>query len=204
MRRRLEAELLGASEPLVSQLRRQLIDIVRDCQEQLFRTYASRTTHPIVSGDQSNSLHPDAATETITDLAAWQMPPALGSDDPAITRGTFDEFLSRPSEMDNSTTLHDSAYGSEDNTAFDSSGQWARVHSDLAQNPMQSGVNTMFSSSFGYGQNDHARSDTFVSPPAPSLIAMNAAEDRGRFKNNGPLDWQTVFEHVDGNVLNFS
>jgi hypothetical protein len=85
IRNRLEVAVLGASEPLESQIRSQLVDIVRNCQSEAFRSYQSSAPRQISPPDgqagSSNSTQPlesePLPLDPPFDISAWFQPPSL-------------------------------------------------------------------------------------------------------------------------------
>jgi hypothetical protein len=122
VRDRLEVAILGASEPLESQIRSQLVEIVRTCQSELFQSYqqAARPQPSTPDGQMgphnlNRSLGPPILAADMTfafDMSAWADTPSLL--DPELQL-PLDVSLLQSSAMHenfNFANLADSGYGS--------------------------------------------------------------------------------------------
>jgi hypothetical protein len=111
--------MLRASEPLESQLRRQLVDIVRDVQSQISREYQLlNEPHALTPGTQLNEAIVESSTElshntvlTPFDFSAWFSPPTLTD---ANLQPPNNETLqtSQTFQIGHSLNFADSGYGS--------------------------------------------------------------------------------------------
>lgn len=120
VRTQLEAIVLGASGPLESGLQSQLIDIIRNCQRELFRAYAANR-NPQASatdaspGPSSNEPAPlDAPpTDVLAGINAFFPPPSLPDNNFLFT---YEDLLQNPSGLCppiRLSSFSDSAYSSQ-------------------------------------------------------------------------------------------
>jgi len=119
IRNQLEVTILGASEPLESQIRSQLVDIVRSCQSEAFRAYQSsaRPQSPSPnaqtgSRDPVQSLESAAvSTDPPFDMSAWFEPPTIL--DPDLQISSNELFPNEAScQTPDFLGFSDSGYGS--------------------------------------------------------------------------------------------
>jgi hypothetical protein len=123
VRDRLESAVLGATEPLVSQIRSQLVDIVRTVQSEIFQSYqqstrpqaASQSEEPETQ-DPNHSLGGlilDADTTFSYDMSAWAQPPSLSD---MILELSLDQLPLQSSNINripDIANFADSGYGSQ-------------------------------------------------------------------------------------------
>jgi hypothetical protein len=119
IRNQLESTILGASEPLESQLRRQLVDIVRNVQSQISREYQLlNEPHTPTPETQLNQTVVEPSTElsnnvvlTPFDFSAWFSPPTLT--DPNMQPPDNETLrTSQTFQSGHSLNFSDSGYGS--------------------------------------------------------------------------------------------
>lgn len=118
MRRRFEQLISGFTDPIENQLRSQLVDIVRDSQSELFRSYRqtgqlSSEGHSTTSaGDQQQALPLDEEPPQFLDFSAFLAPPPLSPLSGDYVRLSFTEpFLCNPTAGEQ-RLASDSGYGS--------------------------------------------------------------------------------------------
>jgi hypothetical protein len=132
VRNRLEVAVLGASEPLESQIRSQLVEIVRSCQSEAFRSYIS-SARPLTSlpNGRGGSSDPIQSLESALlpndppfDISAWFEPPSLL--DPNLQIPSHELLQSSASYVTpNFSNFSDSGYGSYHFSFGDGMGSFA-------------------------------------------------------------------------------
>lgn len=139
VRTQLEAIVHGAWGPLESGLQSQLIDIIRNCQRELFRAYAANQ-NPQASitslGPSSNEPAPldEPPTDVLADINAFFPPPFIPDNNYQFT---YEDLLQNSTGLCPPVRLlsfSDSAYSSQ-NTTFPSSLDALRQNSFVGGQP---------------------------------------------------------------------
>lgn len=117
VRARLEATVRGASVSLLSELQPQLIDIIRNCQRDLYRAYAAEQNPQILTTEASpgpSSIEPAPLIappeDALADLNAYFPPPTFQDEDHLFT---YDGWYQSSSELCHSMNYSDSGYVSQ-------------------------------------------------------------------------------------------
>jgi len=155
IRSRLETAVLGASEPVESQIRSQLVEIVRSCQSELFRSYQqSGRQQPRRQDTRSGDLTPITSLETrdipstdmSVDLSAWIIPPSITDSNPQLPSNALLQSSSAFGPTSENSGFFDSAYDSqnfsflnEPDPSSDTSTDFWGVSELLNGNPSETG-----------------------------------------------------------------
>ena len=135
VRTQLETIVHGASGPLESGLQSQLIDIIRNCQRELFRAYAANqdpqvsTTGPSPSSNEPEFLD-TPPTDVLAGINAFFPPPSMPDNNVLFT---YEDLLQNSSGLCPPISLSsfsDSAYSSH-NTNFPNSLDALRQNSSI-------------------------------------------------------------------------
>jgi hypothetical protein len=113
---RLEAAVVEASENVEGQLRSQLVDLVRNCQAELYQSYQHSSQIPISSLSPSrsdpggNTLNHTQSQLTLVDISAFEPLPVMDTN--FHVPASIDIQSSLPCNTPNQQNYSDSGYGS--------------------------------------------------------------------------------------------